>query len=71
MGAASTGAAHFEKADVFELWRQLSLLPKTYEDVWREWFLPTALGELASAPWIVVTTTPAPRLAIKLRRRSA
>ncbi len=42
--------AHFEKRDVFELWRQLSLLPKTYEDVWREWFLPTALGELASAP---------------------
>ncbi len=42
--------AHFEKLDVFELWRQLSLLPKTYEDVWREWFLPTALGELASAP---------------------
>lgn len=40
--------AHLEKVDVFELWRQLSLLPKTYEDVWREWFLPTALGELAS-----------------------
>nr|HMP63730.1 hypothetical protein [Phenylobacterium sp.] len=43
---ASTG----EKLDAFELWRQLSLLPKTYEDVWREWFLPTALGEMASAP---------------------
>lgn len=43
-------AAHFEKMDVFELWRLLSLLPKTYEDVWREWFLPTALGHLASAP---------------------
>jgi hypothetical protein len=43
-------AEHFEKLDVFELWRQLSLLPKTYEDVWREWFLPTALGELTSAP---------------------
>lgn len=42
--------AQFEKLDVFELWRQLSLLPKTHEDVWREWFLPTALGELASAP---------------------
>lgn len=39
---------HFRKADVFELWRQLSLLPKTYEDVWREWFLPTALGVAAS-----------------------
>lgn len=41
--------AHLHKVDVFELWRQLSLLPKTYEDVWREWFLPTALGHLASA----------------------
>jgi hypothetical protein len=41
-------ARHFEKLDVFELWRLLSLLPKTYEDVWREWFLPTALGYSAS-----------------------
>tara|TARA_B100001778_G_scaffold330051_1_gene331958 strand:+ start:1782 stop:2063 length:282 start_codon:yes stop_codon:yes gene_type:complete len=23
--------AHYEKLDVFELWRQLSLLPKTYD----------------------------------------
>ena len=46
----TTLTAHFEKLDVFELWRQLSLRPKTYQDVWREWFLPTALGELASAP---------------------
>lgn len=46
----ATLTAHFEKLDVFELWRQLSLLPETYQDVWREWFLPTALGELASAP---------------------
>jgi hypothetical protein len=36
------------RQDVFELWRQLSLLPKTYEDVWREWFLPTAIGHLTS-----------------------
>jgi hypothetical protein len=42
--------AHFRQADVFELWRLLSLLPKTYEDVWREWFLPTALGHVASSP---------------------
>jgi len=41
---------HLRKLDVFELWRQLSLLPKTYEDVWREWFLPTALGYLTSVP---------------------
>jgi hypothetical protein len=39
---------HYKKLDVFELWRQLSLLPKTYEDIWREWFLPTALGHVAS-----------------------
>jgi hypothetical protein len=42
--------SHMRQLDVFELWRLLALLPKTYEDVWREWFLPTALGHLASAP---------------------
>lgn len=42
--------AYFDKIDVFELWRLLSLLPQTYEDVWREWFLPTALGKMTSAP---------------------
>jgi len=41
---------HMRQLDVFELWRQLSLLPKTHEDVWRDWFLPTALGHLSSAP---------------------
>lgn len=41
---------YLRKQDVFELWRLLSLLPKTYEDVWREWFLPTALGHMASSP---------------------
>lgn len=41
---------HYEKQDVFELWRLLALLPKTYEDIWREWFLPTALGQSTSAP---------------------
>lgn len=34
--------------DVFELWRRLAWLPQIYEDVWREWFLPTGLGHLAS-----------------------
>lgn len=42
--------SHIRKQDAFELWRLLSLLPKTYEDVWREWFLPTALGHAASSP---------------------
>lgn len=37
-----------KQADVFELWRSLALLPRTYEEVWREWFLPSALGHLAS-----------------------
>jgi len=41
---------HFRKLDVFELWRQLSLLPNIYEDICREWFLPTALGKLSSIP---------------------
>ena len=30
--------------DVFQLWRGLSTLPKLYENIWREWFLPTELG---------------------------
>jgi hypothetical protein len=40
----------WRKLEVFEFWKQLSLLPKYYEDICREWFLPTALGYLASAP---------------------
>jgi hypothetical protein len=47
--ASGMSPEEWRKADVFELWRLLSLLPKTYEDVWREWFLPTALGHAASA----------------------
>jgi len=35
---------------ILELWRLLSITPNTYEDVWREWFLPTALGHATSAP---------------------
>jgi hypothetical protein len=38
------------KEDVLVLWRGLSILPKNYEDIWREWFLPTALGHLTSTP---------------------
>jgi hypothetical protein len=47
--ASGMSPEKWRKADIYELWRSLSLLPKTYEDVWREWFLPTALGHLASA----------------------
>ncbi len=41
---------HLRKVDVFLLWNGLSVLPKNYEDVWREWFLPTDLGQAMSAP---------------------
>jgi len=34
--------------EILELWRLLAALPRNYEDVCREWFLPTALGYLAS-----------------------
>jgi len=32
--------------DVPELWRCLAILPRNYEEVCREWFLPTSLGLL-------------------------
>lgn len=41
---------HLRKVDVFLLWNGLSVLPKNYEDVWREWFLPTDLGQAMSSP---------------------
>ncbi|TPM97706.1 DUF4365 domain-containing protein [Mesorhizobium sp. B2-1-3A] len=41
---------HLRKVDVFLLWQGLSILPKNYEDVWREWFLPTDLGQALSTP---------------------
>ena len=39
-------------SQVMDLWRYLSVLPRNYEDVCREWFLPTALGVLSSYPSI-------------------
>lgn len=30
--------------EIIRLWGFLTLLARSYEDVWREWFLPTALG---------------------------
>ena len=30
--------------EILELWRQLALLPRMYEELCREWLLPTALG---------------------------
>ena len=37
-------AEHFREIEIPELWRQLSVLARVYEDYCREWFLPTALG---------------------------
>jgi len=34
--------------DIIEIWRRLSVLPRNYEDVCREWFLPTSLGFLCA-----------------------
>jgi hypothetical protein len=39
---------HQDALDVLRLWELLSLLPGNYEDVCREWFLPTAIGYLTS-----------------------
>lgn len=36
--------AELRNQEVLQLWRFLSVLPRNYEDVCREWFLPTALG---------------------------
>ncbi len=33
---------------VLELWRRLALLGRLFEDVWQEWYLPTALGDAVS-----------------------
>ncbi|MCW5795339.1 MAG: DUF4365 domain-containing protein [Nitrospira sp.] len=35
---------HLADTDVMELWRCLSVLPRNYEELCREWFLPTSLG---------------------------
>jgi len=35
---------------VLDMWRRLALLGRTLEDVWQEWYLPTALGQMVSKP---------------------
>ena len=37
--------------EILQLWRGLSVLPRQYEEVCREWFLPTALGLASSYPY--------------------
>jgi len=39
---------HRRREELVHLWDGLSVLPRNYEDVWREWFLPTALGYATS-----------------------
>jgi hypothetical protein len=34
--------------DILELWRLLALLPRMYEDICREWLLPTGVGLMGS-----------------------
>lgn len=38
----------FRQDELLLLWHGLSVLPRNYEEVWREWFLPTGLGFLSS-----------------------
>lgn len=44
--AANKG--YSQKEDTLKLWQGLAVLPKNYEDIWREWFLPTSLGHITS-----------------------
>jgi hypothetical protein len=47
---ASAIVAELKLKEVLQLWRGLAVLPKNYEDVWREWHLPTSLGYATSYP---------------------
>ena len=40
--------AYLAKEEIAHLWHGLATLPRNYEEVCREWFLPTALGYLSS-----------------------
>jgi hypothetical protein len=40
--------AFLHENDIRVLWKSLALLSRNYEDVCREWFLPTALGYMSS-----------------------
>ena len=43
-------AAYMSSNAITDLWGLLANLPRIYEELWREWFLPIHLGELLSAP---------------------
>ena len=38
----------FQRRHIMELWRCLAILPQNYEEICREWFLPTPLGFITS-----------------------
>jgi hypothetical protein len=40
--------AGLSKQEIVQLWDSLALLPRNYEEVCREWFLPTGVGYLSS-----------------------
>lgn len=42
--------ANLRQQEIAQLWQFLSILPRNYEDIWREWFLPTSLGLASSYP---------------------
>jgi hypothetical protein len=42
--------AYLADQEISNLWRCLAILPRNYEEVCREWFLPTSLGLPASYP---------------------
>ena len=46
--AAARMEESLRNTDILELWRRLAGLSRDYEDVCREWFLPTSLGVAAS-----------------------
>lgn len=45
---ANETLSYLKSNEVPELWRLLAVLPQNYEDLCREWFLPTSLGYTAS-----------------------
>jgi|CXWL01.1.fsa_nt_gi hypothetical protein len=42
--------AHLAEQEIPELWRCLAILPRNYEELCREWFLPTPVGLWTSYP---------------------
>lgn len=40
----------FHEQEVMQLWHGLSVLPRQYEELCREWYLPTPLGIMSSYP---------------------